>query len=99
MTTRTWIRRLFDRRPRTIRKDRVRFRPRLEWLEKRLAPTVSILGLEFFLGSPGGIDPAAAAATRCHPAALKLDSRSASPRRCLTIQSPAGTRAANAPIP
>jgi hypothetical protein len=43
MTTRTWIRRLFAREPRTIRKDRVPFRPHLERLEDRLAPTVNIL--------------------------------------------------------
>jgi hypothetical protein len=42
MTTRPWIRRLFAHKPRTIRKDRVRFRPCLEWLEKRVAPTVNI---------------------------------------------------------
>jgi hypothetical protein len=36
MTTRTWIRRLFDRKPHTIRKELVRFRPRLEVLEDRM---------------------------------------------------------------
>ena len=38
MTTRTWIRNLFARTPRTIRKGPARFRPRLEALEDRLAP-------------------------------------------------------------
>jgi hypothetical protein len=48
MTVRTWIRRLFDRKPRTIRKtirkEPVRFRPRLEQLESRVVPTVHLLG-------------------------------------------------------
>jgi predicted outer membrane repeat protein len=35
MTARSWIRKLFDRKPRTIRNDRVRSRPRLETLEDR----------------------------------------------------------------
>src|SRR5262245_155935 len=35
MTTHTWIRRLFDRKPRTVRKAPARFRPRLEALEDR----------------------------------------------------------------
>ena len=34
MTTRTWIRRLFDRKPHPIRKEPVRIRPRLEVLEE-----------------------------------------------------------------
>src|SRR5262245_24946021 len=38
MTTRTWIRRLFARTPRTVRKAPSRIRPRLEALEDRLAP-------------------------------------------------------------
>src|SRR5262245_20879467 len=38
MMTRTWIRRLFARTPRTIRKAPARFRPILEALEDRLAP-------------------------------------------------------------
>jgi hypothetical protein len=40
MTTRTWIRRLFARTPRTIRQEPARCRPRLEALEGRLAPAV-----------------------------------------------------------
>jgi hypothetical protein len=40
MTTRSWIRRLFARTPRTTRKEPARFRPRLETLEDRLAPAV-----------------------------------------------------------
>jgi hypothetical protein len=40
MTTRTWIRRLFARTPRTIRKAPARYRPRLEALEGRLAPAI-----------------------------------------------------------
>src|SRR5215472_4360049 len=39
MAARSWIRRLFDRKPHTIRNDRVRFRPRLEALEDRLTPS------------------------------------------------------------
>jgi hypothetical protein len=42
MTTRSWIRKLFDRKPRTIRKDLVRFRPRLEHLEDRVTPSTTI---------------------------------------------------------
>jgi hypothetical protein len=38
MTTRSWIRRLFARKPRTIRKNPVGFRPRLEGLEDRVTP-------------------------------------------------------------
>jgi parallel beta-helix repeat protein len=38
MTTRSWIRRLFERKPRTIRKAPARYGPRLEALEGRLAP-------------------------------------------------------------
>jgi hypothetical protein len=38
MTTRSWIRNLFARTPRTVRKEPARFRPRLEMLEDRLAP-------------------------------------------------------------
>src|SRR5262249_62133338 len=41
MTTRSWIRRLFARTPRTIRKAPARFRPRLELLEDRLTPAAS----------------------------------------------------------
>ncbi|HTU90138.1 MAG TPA: hypothetical protein VMF69_08700 [Gemmataceae bacterium] len=42
MTIRTWIRRLLDQKPRLIRKDLVRSRPRLEPLEDRtLLSTVS----------------------------------------------------------
>jgi hypothetical protein len=40
MTTRTWIRRLFDRKPRPIRKGRCRFRPALEMLEERVLPAL-----------------------------------------------------------
>jgi hypothetical protein len=43
MTTRSWIGRLFARQPRTGREEPVRFRPRLERLETRLAPTVNVL--------------------------------------------------------
>jgi hypothetical protein len=39
MAIRSWIRRLFDRKTRTIRKDTVRFRPRLEALEDRTVPS------------------------------------------------------------
>src|SRR5262249_27532633 len=39
MTTRSWIRHPFARTPRTIRKDRVRFRPRLEAMEARCVPS------------------------------------------------------------
>src|SRR5262245_52613396 len=39
MTIRSWIRNLFDRKPRTIRKDQIRFRPRLEALEDRTLPS------------------------------------------------------------
>ena len=38
MAIRTWVRRLFDRKPRTIRNDRARYRPAVEALEDRLAP-------------------------------------------------------------
>jgi hypothetical protein len=38
MASRTWIRRLFARTPRTARKEPAHFRPRLETLEDRLAP-------------------------------------------------------------
>ena len=41
MTTRTWIRRLFARPPRTRRPAPARFRPRLEALEDRVTPTVT----------------------------------------------------------
>jgi hypothetical protein len=40
MTRRIWIRRLFDRTPRTIRKAPARYRPLLETLEDRLAPAI-----------------------------------------------------------
>jgi hypothetical protein len=43
MTTRTWIRRLFDRKPRTNRKTAARRRPVVETLEDRLVPTVQLL--------------------------------------------------------
>jgi hypothetical protein len=39
MNTYTWVRRLFDRKPRTIRKDLVGHRPRLEPLEDRTLPS------------------------------------------------------------
>src|SRR5262249_12106234 len=39
MTARTWIRNLFARTPRTIRKASARCRPRLEALEDRLTPS------------------------------------------------------------
>src|SRR5262249_54089873 len=38
MVIRSWIRRLFDRKPRTVRKDLARFQPRLEDLEARTRP-------------------------------------------------------------
>src|SRR5262245_44486327 len=38
MTMRTWVRNLFSRTPRTIRKPPARYRPRVEALEGRLAP-------------------------------------------------------------
>jgi uncharacterized repeat protein (TIGR01451 family) len=41
VTTRSWIRKLFARQPRTIRKAPARCRPRLEALEDRLAPAVT----------------------------------------------------------
>ena len=41
MTTRSWVRSLFARQPRTIRKAPARFRPCLEGLEDRLAPAVT----------------------------------------------------------
>ena len=40
MTTRTWIRKLFARTPRTVRKAPARCRPAVEVLEDRLAPAV-----------------------------------------------------------
>src|SRR5262245_35406783 len=40
MANRTWIRKLFGRKTRTVRKDLVRLRPRLEALEDRLAPAI-----------------------------------------------------------
>src|SRR5262249_42664797 len=40
MTIRSWIRHLFGRKPRTIRKNPVRCQPRLEAMEDRLAPAV-----------------------------------------------------------
>src|SRR5262245_1649699 len=44
MSSRSWIRRLFDRKPRTIRKQLARFRPRLEALEDRALPsTITVL--------------------------------------------------------
>jgi hypothetical protein len=39
MAIRSWIRKLFARTPRTVRKAPARFRPRLETLEDRLVPT------------------------------------------------------------
>jgi hypothetical protein len=42
MTSRSWIRRLFNRKPRTIRKDLVRLRPRLEALEERTVPSAVV---------------------------------------------------------
>src|SRR5262245_64158957 len=44
MTTRTWIRKLCARTPSTVHKAPTRFRPRLEALEDRLAPSVSVAG-------------------------------------------------------
>jgi hypothetical protein len=44
MTTRSWIRKLFDRTPGTVHQAPPRFRPRLEALEDRLAPSVSAIG-------------------------------------------------------
>ena len=40
MATHSWIRRLFDRKSRTIRHDRARRRPAVEALEERMAPAV-----------------------------------------------------------
>jgi hypothetical protein len=45
VTTHPWIRRLFVRAPRTIRKAPARFRPALEPLEDRLAPAVVVTRL------------------------------------------------------
>ena len=39
MTTRSWVRNLFARTPRTARKTPARFRPRYEELEDRLTPS------------------------------------------------------------
>ena len=39
MTTRSWIRHPLARTPRTLRKDLVRFRPRLEAMEARCVPS------------------------------------------------------------
>jgi hypothetical protein len=47
MAIRSWIRRLFDRKTRTIRKAPARFRPQVEALEDRLTPnayTMNVLG-------------------------------------------------------
>jgi hypothetical protein len=44
MNTRTLIRNLFARTPRTIRKEPVRFRPRVEALEDRSVPSVTVVG-------------------------------------------------------
>jgi hypothetical protein len=41
MITRTWIRNLFARTPRTIRKEPARFRPLFETLEARVTPTTT----------------------------------------------------------
>src|SRR5262245_23197308 len=41
MTARSWIHRVFARTPRTIRKQPARYRPRVEALEDRLAPSFS----------------------------------------------------------
>jgi hypothetical protein len=41
MATQSWFRTLFTRQPRTARKDRVRFRPRLEALEQRWLPSTN----------------------------------------------------------
>src|SRR5262249_46318141 len=43
MTTRSWIRKRFARTPRSVRNHLPGYRPRLEALEQRLAPTVNIL--------------------------------------------------------
>jgi uncharacterized repeat protein (TIGR01451 family) len=40
--SRSWIRKLFDRQPRTIRKELVRLRPRLELLEDRTLPSATL---------------------------------------------------------
>ena len=61
MTTRTWIGRLFARQPRTSREEPVRFRPRLERFEDRLAPTVNILNNYTGLSSDAPPDTCGAA--------------------------------------
>jgi hypothetical protein len=50
MTTRTWIRKLFTRTPRTVRQAPARCRPRVEALEDRLTP--STLGTTALLEGP-----------------------------------------------
>jgi sugar lactone lactonase YvrE len=50
MTTRSWARKLLARTPRTVCKDRARFRPTLEVLEDRLTP--STLGTTALLEGP-----------------------------------------------
>src|SRR5262249_12053565 len=58
MTARTWIHNLFARKPRTIRKDRFRFRPRLEALEPRLAPaTYTVQPIGDATGPVTGVSP------------------------------------------
>ena len=39
MTARSWVRRLFARTPRTVRKAPARFRPRIEAIEDRVVPS------------------------------------------------------------
>src|SRR6516225_5189939 len=53
MTTRTWIRRLFARKPRTVRKAPPRRRPVVEALEQRLAPAAYVVSSGLDDGSAG----------------------------------------------
>jgi FtsP/CotA-like multicopper oxidase with cupredoxin domain len=55
MTPRSWFRKLFARTPRTIRKAAARYRPCLEGLEHRLAPTVETFVEPPVIHSSGGV--------------------------------------------
>jgi hypothetical protein len=65
MTTRTWIRNLFARTPRTVRKAPARFRPTIEGLEDRVTP--STFNVTTRAASGAGSLSAAIALANAHP--------------------------------
>jgi hypothetical protein len=76
MTSRSWLRRLFARTPRTVRKAPARFRPRLEALEDRLAPaataSVSVTS-PINEGDPLNLNGTATAATNAKITSISFD--------------------------